>query len=736
MMETIMKKYFALGATVTLLSTFSYAENSVNENFDNSEELSVVIIKGQKIERSLHETVESVAVYSSIDLEAGSSTSDLFNLMDQTANFTRNGSFDYSIRGIKSNGPAGSSDTSRTISVVTDGATQTSRASRAGIVSTWDMEQIEVLRGPQSTNQGRNALAGAIILKSKDPEFQTNGHAKVTAAEYGETQVAFAHTAPLNDNLSFRIAVDRHYKDGYLYSDFFKDNEWNATTTETIRGKLLYLADNGSEWLFTASDVTYDEEGDDNVFYTSSDRLAYDNYRSIRETNVNNYVLEINQDLNDAWSVTSVTSLSRATFFRDTDGDIFSTFTGTATTGQDIDEKIFAQDIRFNFESEIMKTVLGIYFAKGKADMTVVADNLDFSTEFGGLLGTTLPFGTAVLNTNGNNVEKFENYALYFNADINLTDQLTLITGLRADFEERSNDSDNVVEHSAYGFGYGGLLGEPPAFNPLGGGTWGMALDSFNGAAKDEEDFFIFLPKLGVRFDLSDEMNIAATFQTGYRSGGVSTNLATGTTKAYDEETTNNYEVSFRSEWLDNALTFNANAFYIEWKDMQVEMSLSPSNPYDTETVNAGKSHLWGGELESRLQATDELSFNASVGYVETKFDKFDGFKGNEFSGAPDVTANIGSTFRSKDGLFLNGNVSHVGNAFTNATNKFESDAYTVVNTKIGYEKSLWSAYLFANNLFDRDYNLSEFSTAIASDPGSYEVGAPRVVGVTGELYW
>ena len=744
-----MRKRGILGAGIMLLSSLSIIETAMAQT-EQTKDQDTIVIKGQKIERSVQDTVESVAVFSATDLEDGN-LNDFYELADQTANFTRNGNFEFSIRGVSSIGPAGGSSQSRTITVVQDGATLTNRATQAGVVSTWDMEQVEILRGPQSTNQGRNALAGAVILKSKDPEFVANGQAKVSVGDYGSYQLALAQTGAITDKLAFRISLDHQQEDGYIDNVITQDDAWNSSETNTLRGKLLYKADNGSEWLFTATDIKFTEDGDDNILFDPFARKAYDNYQSLRETEARTYVLEGSFPLSDQLSITSVSSLSDSNFFRDSDGDSFQTLTGDATIGQDLDEEVLSQDLRLNFTSQDLDAVIGLYFAKGEQDSLVNSNGFDFTTAFEGMMGLpsgALPAGTALLDTEGRTLEEFENYAAYFNADYRFAQDWTLITGLRVDYEERSNSGSNNIVHHDYGTETGGLLAIPQlplgpggalVPNPVFGATWGQILAPLNESGNDEDDFLILLPKLGIKYDITDRMNVAATYQKGYRSGGVSTNLATGATTSYDEETTDNYELSFRSQWLNNRLTLNANLFYVDWTDMQVDVRLSNGNPYDTETQNVGEAHLWGGEIESALEVTSELTMNASLGYVETEFDEFksDPSKvGNEFGGAPDLTANLGATYRNEQGYFATGNVSHVGEAFTDETNEIARDSYTLVNVKAGYESEFWGAYVFADNLFDKDYRLSEFTTQLPNDARAYEAGAPRVVGVTANVYW
>ena len=117
-------------------------------------------------------------------------------------------------------------------------------------------------------------------------------------------------------------------------------------------------------------------------------------------------------------------------------------------------------------------------------------------------------------------------------------------------------------------------------------------------APTDSRDFEAFLPKLGLTYNWTDDLSTSAIVQRGYRSGGSTVNIARSTVVPYDPEYTWNYEFSLRSLWLDGDLSVNANAYYIDWTDQQVWVNLG-LNDFDTQTENAGSSHLYGFEVEA-----------------------------------------------------------------------------------------------------------------------------------------
>ncbi len=171
-------------------------------------------------------------------------------------------------------------------------------------------------------------------------------------------------------------------------------------------------------------------------------------------------------------------------------------------------------------------------------------------------------------------------------------------------------------------------------------------------------------------------------------------------------------------------------------------MTIAPAgaiHPLDRFVVNAGESHVYGFELEGKYAVNHNWDLSAGVGYSKTEFDDFENngvdYSGEEFQFARNWTGNVASTWRFANGWFLNGNVSYASEGATllNTPNT-ETDAYALVNMKVGYEQDNWGAYLYANNLFDREYRTERFRED--STYGNAVYGDPRALGVVGTLSW
>lgn len=682
-------------ASICILGLFS-----ANPLFAEKENLGEITILGAKLGKSLQETTQSVQVFTDIDFLNSSKMNDMYDIFDQTTNVNRHGTFAINIRGISSTGTAGTSVGARTIEVNIDGVSQGFYASREGAVSTWDMAQAEFLKGPQSTTQGRNSLAGAIILKTKDPEFEANGAIELGYASYNTSNIAIMQTGAITENLAFRLSLEKKQTDGFIKNDILAKDNFNKNELLTLRGKLLYEFENGANILLSLSKTANDENG---YYFVSStnpyDRKSNWNTDGHWNSKTQSHSLEINYPLNNTWALKSITSFADENFHRLSDVDS-NRGMGINNTFRDSDN--ISQEFRFIYKSDKLDSILGLYYTKGLGTNDSIINDWDVSTFL------DAPAGTVILDYTQNLKEDYTNIALFFNSDYHISDKFTLITGLRLDKDERDNVA-SIISQSTYG----ALLG--------------------SGNIKAEENTVNLLPKFGFDYKWNKNINTGLVYSKGYRPGGISVNPVRVESKTYDAEYTNNIEASFRSQWLNKRLKVNANVFYTEWNKQQVTENLSAINQFDTHIINAGKSTIKGIELESKFQLNNEVAIFGSAGYVKTKFDEYNNngndYSGHEFKYTPNITANFGTTYRNKEGYFTHTNLAYTGQSYTSNANTQKTASRTITNIKLGYEEKEWAFYIYANNLFDKEYLYRNTSK-------TYDVGEPRVIGFNLNYTW
>ena len=240
-----------------------------------------------------------------------------------------------------------------------------------------------------------------------------------------------------------------------------------------------------------------------------------------------------------------------------------------------------------------------------------------------------------------------------------------------------------------------------------------------------------FLPKFGLVYDWTQDLSTGFTVQRGYRAGGTQLNTFTGQVNEFDPEYTWNYELSVRSQWWDQRLTVNANAFYTRWSDQQVNVFGPSGLTIDFNTINAGKSEIYGGELSVELYATENLDLYADLGIARTNFLEFEDqgvdLSGNQFPFASEVTGGFGASYYFPYNIELHGDASYTGPQFMTVDNNddLKSDGRFLLNARIGYATETFSAFLYGRNLLDVDY-----VTQIVPDRSQVRAGDPLTVGV------
>lgn len=258
-----------------------------------------------------------------------------------------------------------------------------------------------------------------------------------------------------------------------------------------------------------------------------------------------------------------------------------------------------------------------------------------------------------------------------------------------------------------------------------------------------DQDESAFLPKAQIAYHWTPSLMTYAGISRGYRSGGFNTNFADTSDLSYDAEYSTNYEVGFKSSWLDDRLTANVALFYIDLTDQQVTQVLPTQNSV---IRNAGKSKSMGFEVETTALLTDGLIFEAGFGYTDMTYSEyFDAITGVDYKGnkgvlAPEYTYNLALQYNlplldsfelfGKDDSLLwisRAELQGVGDFYWNDANTQEQDAYEFVNLRTGFETENYAVTFWVNNLFDKKYNVMYLPFL----GGLAQLGAPLTFGTT-----
>ncbi|MEM9911479.1 MAG: TonB-dependent receptor [Pseudomonadota bacterium] len=628
------------------------SQNSVDEEtFD----LGTIKVTGELIERDVQKSRTSAVVIQGEDIETGIVT-DFGQITEKIPGVTVSDRFadEFSIRGIAERPSGGNA---RTVNVQVDGASF-GVPGRVGSTdfSTFDLEQVEILRGPQSTQTGRNALAGAVIVRSRDPEYVQETRVRLAYGSLDTAQAAIAFNTPLiDDTLALRFTLDRMLTDGEISNPTLGIDNYDSAQKTTARLGLRW--DPTDQFSAVLKYTYYDNTtGFGQVLRDElPNRIIDYDVRERDDVQFNSVNLQFSYDFNNSVRLESSTSFSHADIDFLTDLDMSSAPVGALF----IDEtsEVFEQELKLRYQTGTTYAVVGLYYYNETRRQS----------------NTTPAFSGA------ENIINFdtENYAIFGEIEHEFTPQWSVIAGARYDVEE--------------------------------GGTFSQVL--MPPGTETNFSFEAFLPKLGVVYSFRQNTSLGLTYQRGYRAGGQRFNIFTAEGISFDPEFTNNYELSFRSEFYEGSLIVNANAFYTEWTDQQVTVAGPSGNPQDVFTANAGESELFGFELDVRGQPSNQLSLYGGVAYVHTEYKDFlltptTQLAGNAFPFAPEWTASVGGQYDFDNDWFISGSISYTDGAFGDPGNNaaFRTDARTLVDLQVGLRRDRWTAYVFATNLFDEEY--------------------------------
>jgi len=722
-----------------------------------------IIITGEKANRTLQETAASVAVTTPqrIEQENIQTIQDIYN---RTANLSETyGSSGFTIRGITNDGVGGGGNAD-TATVYVDGAPIPSEALYGGPTDLWDIGQIEILRGPQSTLQGLNAMAGSVIIRTNDPSVDRwSADGRIMWTDHSARTFSGAVGGPLIDRqLGFRLSAERRANRGVL-RNVTRGGYDDTLRSLNLRGKLKWTPDALPDLTAVLSYNRVRREGGYLFEYARTDvddyfhnRISTTDQPSRGWVGTDIAVLNLDYQLSDPLTLSSITSWNRVTVHSVIDGD------GGPQDLEAIDNnfgfRTLTQELRLNYEGDRLSGLLGAWYYRRSGSWIAnsrVTINTPVPTIVGLLQGAGFPAGVATtiasgyaaalptvpVHYGGDQPQLVETMALFGDARFHLTDRLSLIGGFRYDHERNRYAGESIATFT-------GTLPDPAVFAPAGTpvnqaigainqGVLGLVSQASSPFAENRRSFDAFLPKAGISMDWTPDLTTAFTVQHAYRSGGSSQNPARAQIIPYDPEYSWNYEGSLRSSWLDNRLTLNANIFYMEWRDQQTNAFFG-LNSYDYNTVNAASSHLYGFEVEASARFSPALDAYVSLGHVRTKFDEFDlpdgststvDLAGSEFPYAPRWTLAGGVNARFGGGFSGNLNASHRSSVFKALGVRQSNEKLpgrTIVNARLAYDAAAWTIFAFARNLLDEDYVQYEFAgdnRAILGEPQTFGIG-------------
>ncbi|MPS48960.1 TonB-dependent receptor [Methylobacillus sp.] len=630
-----------------------------------------------------------------------------------------------------------------------------SNASATGL-PIFDLERVEVLRGPQGTLWGKNTTGGAVNIVSKKPSFSENpeGYVKADYGSFGDKVIQGAVGGTIVDErIAGRISFYNQNLDG-RFKDQFSGKTAGGVEDSVIRGQLLFALTPDLDALLNVYHRKYKTDGDvgtvkssvpsghfRNNYYPSTDiNHVASNAENSSDVTQNGISLNLNWQLGKL-TLTSITAFAdyKQEVLMDTD----HTPLEIGRSYSDAKSRQWTQELRLASPREDrLNWLTGFFYFK--EDINSLSANARLpDSAVPQLAGSSQPrtFNSTDL------AHETESYAIFGSTTYNITDRLDTTIGARWTTEEKKYDLSRISN---------ALTGNVPgAGTDTSWSDYGQWWNSYTGAiggdttfnASQTKRWNAFTYDVTPSYKLAENQRTYFKFSRGIKSGGFNTAatnpLALNTLKP---EELNAYEIGYKSEWFNGRLNFNANAFYYDYSNVQVNVVGSYQGQSISYLQNVEKANIKGAEFEIEALPTNNLHINANIGFLKSEFEKFDvlnnggNHDGNEFVRAPRFNALLAGTYRlplaNGSNVVFGADARYLGKQHFFVTNQqndlLNQESYTIVNARVTYitqnDRVEMTAYV--NNLFDKEYRYHSLPPQGSTGNIVYW-GNPRTIGAS-----
>mgnify|MGYP006105337271 FL=1 len=573
----------------------------------------------------------------------------------------------------------------------------------AGAATTMDIKQVEILRGPQGTLYGANALAGLINLTSNQPTENVQGELSLAIGSHNTKTMAAAMGGSLSSDVNYRVAVQSHTSDGYITNDFLiKDDtdnidelslraifDWQASDDLSLKLTLFRVdADNG-----------YDAFSLDNTRNTLSDKPGHDRQESSA------VALHSNWQANEQFDVVSLISFADSDLEYGYDEDwAFPAI----CAGQECDG--WEYNSEDNYLRDRDNSTLDVKLVS-KKPVSLLGRHADwvfgvYARQQDEQLLRQYTYNASDFSSNFDT----KNRAIYGQLDIDISSDLSLIAGLRLESRKATyNDSDGV-DHR------------------VDENLWGG--------------------RIALQYKLDDSAMVYGLVSRGYKAGGVNSDSSLSSQdREFDTELMWNFETGLKGSWFEQRLQTRVSVFYQQRKDIQIKQSLvqsrddSNASDFTDYFGNSGKGTNYGMEVEVNWLASEVLSVQGSLGLLETDYDTplSANLDRRDQAHAPLYQFALGASLQVSENLIWTADIEGKDKFYLSSSHDEQSDSYWLLNTNLAYSADQWSLSVWGRNLTDKDVIVRGFG-GFGNDPRKYyatepyyQLGEPRTFGVSGQ---
>ncbi len=691
------KKLLAVSILSLVTTSILYGEDSVQK-------LDMVTVTANKVDENLQYVPQSITVIDSEIMEQkGIKTVE--DIIREIPNMTSTPD-----RGVKVNfrGLNASLFTENNpIVVYVDGIPMSFK--RAFSTSLENVERIEVLRGPQGTLYGKDALGGVINIVTKGPTNETSGSINLEYGSDNYKRTSFNLNIPIVENkLFFNLNGEINSTDGWITNTYNNDDKAAKEEDKNFGTSLYYKkTDNLSTKLMLKKEKSenygfkgYGIAGKNglNLFKRSNAEKTSFEKPMLEENSIDSQSFDIKYEV-DKYVIDAVT-VHRKT---DSDGIYDADYTnGTTYDGstlfKDTSSDGYSQEIRLSTkENNGIQWIGGLYLDKEEKKQDANGSN-------------TIAGGAFYSKSNTISTIDSDTQAIFAQSMIPLNKQLELTLGARYQKITKEIDLD------------------------------GSSNDILSGSKtvkyKDKRTWDVFIPKVALSYKMNDHFSYFSSISQGYMPGGFNTSATTSNEEnnRFEPQKSTNFEIGVKGT-LDDFI-FTASIFRMNIKDIHIMRQETVGGTINYYTSNADKAHSEGIEFDFTYLPTDTIEISGAVGFVKTKYDSYkagdNDFSGQKIETTPSHTANLSIAYYHPEGFYARTDIKKQGSmSFYDAVSKTfpKEDGYTLVDAKIGYKFPDWDIYIYGKNLTDEKYiNMYEansfFSVATFGDARFVGIGA------------
>ena len=732
--KVVLKSLIAIAVASALVPTASAQSGAVLEE---------VIVTARKVQESMQDVPVAVSSLSERfvkDLNIRSVAQTLDFIPGATYISSSPGEQTFSIRGVSSGAEGASADSG--VLVMVDNEVISRDFMRSSAM--YDVQRVEVLRGPQGTTYGRNSTGGVIHTLNNTPSQESSGSLALDVGNYGYYGIDGYVNGALSDTVSGRLSGRYSDREGYS-EDALTGDDLDAWEDTALRGQLLFDASEELSVLVRAH--WSDEDGDNPSPRKALDASLPDIFRfdppaaPYAELSSDPWKVQNSDDLyyeRNIWGLSAEVhweigglNLTSLTTYRDADDevrvDLFGTPRDMVVQNSENDATTWSQEFRLDNAGSGSKLtwVVGAFFLGEEHERSERKEILTGVIAVTPLVPIVDPGEPWTTTQDFDQSNETDSIGLFGEVSYNLTENTALAVGGRYSYDEKSYD----VFHTADGPASILLIDEPVVETSI------------------SEDWDAITGKVSLTHHFSDSTMIYASFSTGYKSGGFNPEPPTleAAETPFDEETVQTFEIGAKTQWLEDRLRVNVTAFDSTYDDIQAEF-FSASGA--TIIENVAEASILGAELEVTWLVTDNFSLMGSTAIYDHEYENFIDADGNDLSGnpianVPDWTLNLSAIYsvplKSGD-LDFRVDYRNRDDIYDDAdTNKDTGvrPGEEIVHARVAWTSSdeSWNVALWGKNLTDQEEIVNLGPRSIMSQR-HVVYSPPRTYGVSLSYSW